>query len=176
MTPYEKIGERKPGGAWVGPHIYDQYGTLIWSGSYLFNDINIMDFKLSNVKGEDRLTMMYPVEGLGYIFDNHYEIVEKVPVGITGETLNMHEFHFVEDGKTLLLLKRNHTYATKEMSEKTGYDGECHVTFDGFAEVDTETWEERFAWNTWDHVGLDESSTDAGPSENRCEGGAWDFM
>ena len=136
-----------------------------------------MDFKLSNVKGEDRLTMMYPVEGLGYIYDNRYELVEKVPVGETGVTLNMHEFNFVENGKTLLLLKRNTTHATKEMSAKTGYDGECFLTFDGFEEVDTENWETKFAWNTWDHVGLDESSMDAGPPEGRCGGGgAWDYI
>lgn len=176
MTPYETIGEKNPGGAWVGPHIYDQYGMLIWSGSYLFNDINIMDFKLSTVKGEKRLTMMYPVEGLGYIFDNHYDLVEKVPVGETGKTLNMHEFHYIDDGKTLLLLKRNSTFATKEMSAKTGYNGECHVTIEGFEEVDAETLETRFAWNTWDHVGLDEGSMDGGPPEGRCEGAAWDYI
>ena len=176
LTPYERIGERRPGGAWIGPHIYDQWGGLIWSGSYLFNDINIMDFKLSNVKGQDRLTMMYPVEGLGYIFDNHYEIVEKVPVGITGVTLNMHEFNFVENGKTLLLLKRNTTHATKEMSKATGYDGECYLTFDGFEEVDTENWETQFAWSTWGNVGLDESTMDQARASDRCEGGAWDYM
>lgn len=176
LTPYERIGERRPGGAWVGPHIYDQWGGLIWSGSYLFDDINIMDFKLSNVKGEDRLTMMYPVEGLGYIFDNHYELVEKVRVGITGETLNMHEFHFLDDGKTLLLLKRNTTYASKEMSKETGYDGKCHVTFEGFEEVSTEDWETKFTWSMVGKIGLGESTMDQGPPENRCSGGAWDYM
>lgn len=50
-APYEKIGERKPGGAWIGPHIYDSNGDLIWSGAYLYDDRNIMDFKLSNVRG-----------------------------------------------------------------------------------------------------------------------------
>ena len=80
---------------------------------------------------------MLPPDEDGLILDNHYQIVEKVPVGIRGQTLNMHEFHFVEDGRTLLLMKRNITHASKEMSETVGFDGECSVVFDGFEELDT---------------------------------------
>lgn len=176
LTPYEKVGQRQPGGAWIGPHIYDQWGGLIWSGSYLFNDTNVMDFKLSNVRGHDRLTMMYPVEGMGYVYDNNYELVKKVPVGQSRTTLNMHEFHYVEDGKTLLLLKRNHTYATHKESAKTGYNETCHVTWEGFEELDTKNYRTKFRWSTWDHIGLDESTMDKGPVEDRCEGQPWDYM
>ncbi len=176
VAPYEKIGERKPGGAWIGPHIYDGNGDLVWSGAYKWDDRNIMDFKLSNVRGEDMLTMMLPPEEDGILLDNHYQIVEKVPVGIKGKTLNMHEFTFVEEGKTLLLMKRNVTHASKELSKAVGYDGECSVMFAAFEDIDTTTWETRFTWTSSDWVGLEESTLDTAPVKQRCGGGAWDYL
>src|ERR1700761_402560 len=139
-APYEKVGVREPGGAWVGPHIYDGDGGLIWSGSYKWDNINIMDFKLSRVRGKDMLTMMFPVEADGIVLDNHYNEVDRVPVGITGKTLNMHELNFVENGASLLLLKRNITRATKEMSKVIGYEGNCQVIFSSFEDISTANW------------------------------------
>jgi hypothetical protein len=176
VAPYEKIGERKSGGAWIGPHIYDGKGGLIWSGSYMWDDRNIMDFTLSNVRGEKRLTMMLPPEEDGLILDNHYRITEKVPVGIKGETLNMHEFRFADDGDSLLLLTRNITFSTKEQAKAIGYEGECHISFDGFKEVDTTSWETRFEWSSSDHITLDESTMTSSPAKDRCEGPHWDYL
>lgn len=174
MAPYEMIDERTPGGAWIGPHIYDQLGGLIWSGSYLFNNTNIMDFKLSNVKGNDSLTMIHATEGLGYIFDKHYEQVDQIALGITGEAFNMHEFNFVGKGATLLSLKRSSGYASKEASQKIGFDGQCHVTFEGF-EVTRMQDMHAFTWLPHGTIGLEESTVDSTP-ENRCKGDAWDYM
>ncbi|KAK5173560.1 uncharacterized protein LTR77_002241 [Saxophila tyrrhenica] len=176
VAPYERIGERKPGGAWIGPHIYDGNGDLIWSGSYMWDDRNIMDFKLSNVRGEDLLTMMLPPDEDGILLDNHYQIVEKVPVGIKGKTLNMHEFTFVEEGKTLLLMKRNVTHATKDQSSVVGYEGECAVMWADFEDIDTTTWETRFKWTSADWIGLEESTQNLNPVDSRCGGGAWDYL
>ena len=30
LSPYARVGEKAPGGAWIGPHIYDGHGGLIW--------------------------------------------------------------------------------------------------------------------------------------------------
>lgn len=175
VAPYERIGERRPGGAWIGPHIYDGEGGLIWSGSFMNDDRNIMDFKLSNVRGEDRLTMMLPPDEDGLILDNHYQILEKVPVGIKGKTLNMHEFSFSRDGASLLLMKRNLTHASRAQSEEIGFQGECSIMFAGFEERDAETWETKFEWTSDGVVPLDES-TYGGPVKDRCTGGNWDYL
>ncbi|KAK3691689.1 hypothetical protein LTR37_018482 [Vermiconidia calcicola] len=175
LAPYEKVGEREPGGAWIGPAIYDGDGGLIWSGSYIWNNINIMDFQMQKVRGEDRLTLMFPVEGDGIILDNHYREVDRTPVGITGKTLNMHEFHFVENGASLLLLKRNITKASKEMSKAVGYDGECQIMFVGIEEIDTANWDTKFTWTSEDWITLDESTLDTAPAEKRCKN-SWDYL
>lgn len=65
VSPYEKNGYKQPGGSWIGPHIYDGSGELIWSGSHLFNHINVMDFGVMKVGNEDLLSMSYAVEGKG---------------------------------------------------------------------------------------------------------------
>ncbi len=104
VAPYEQNGYRKPGGSWIGPHIYDGSGDLVWSGSALFNHINVMDFGVMNVAGEDLLSMSYAVEGKGYILDRGYEVRQTVFEGITGLTYNMHDFRTVEDGNHFLYL------------------------------------------------------------------------
>src|ERR1700761_8702614 len=61
VSPYEKNGKKTPGGSWIGPHIYDNHGELVWSGSHLFKKINVMDFGIMDVNGEDLLPMSYAV-------------------------------------------------------------------------------------------------------------------
>lgn len=104
VAPYEKNGYKKPGGSWIGPHIYDGNGELIWSGSHLFNRINVMDFGIMNVAGEEFLSMSYAVEGSGYLLDHGYKVNRTVFEGVTGSSYNMHDFHTVDDGNRFLYL------------------------------------------------------------------------
>ena len=104
VAPYEKNGYKRPDGSWIGPHIYDKNGELIWSGSQLFNNINVMDFGIVDVAGEELLSMSYAVEGNGYILDNRYKVKETVSEGVTGFTYDMHDFHTVDHGSRFLYL------------------------------------------------------------------------
>jgi hypothetical protein len=110
--------------------------------------------------------------------------------------LNMHEFTTVDDGTrgehtssfvlSIVLILTNLAAAlyltvtprkaSKQQSAAIGYDGECYTKFDGFAEVDTKTWEITHSWNSQGHIGLDESYVTTDPLEERCTGGAWDFL
>lgn len=176
VSPYEKNGYKLPGGSWIGPHIYDETGELIWSGSHMFNRINVMDFAKRNVDGKEMLTMLYAVEGSAYIIDNHYRVQDTVFTGETGVTFNMHDFHTIEDGTKYLYLKRNITEASQEMSqEELGFDGKCKVTFPGFEEKDVKTKEMLFKWDGTGNIPLSDSTMVAGPLEQRCAV-HWDYL
>ncbi|KAK5173138.1 uncharacterized protein LTR77_003260 [Saxophila tyrrhenica] len=177
LSPYARVGEKSPGGAWIGPHIYDGNGSLIWSGSYIFNNRNVMDFTLSEVRGQRRLTAIFPPGEYGPVIDRHYQVLDKVAVGKQHKTLNMHDFHFVEGGNTLMLLTRNTSdFSTAEQAKVIGYDAPCHIGSPGFKDIDTTTWSTRFEWNSRDIIPLDDSTQDHSPLEDRCAGDAWDYM
>lgn len=175
VSPYEKNGYKLPGGSWIGPHIYDNDGELIWSGSHLFNKINVMDFKVQKVGDEEMLSMLYAVEGNAYLLDHAYRVKDTIFVGETGVTFNMHDFHTVEDGSKFLYLQRNVTQASREMSmEELGFDGMCSVTFPGFEERDVETKDVLFKWDATGIIPFSDSTMDAASVESRCRG--WDYL
>lgn len=138
----------------------------------MFSKGNIEDFRMSNVNGENLMTLMDQGRGEGIIFDNHYEIRDVIHM----DHFNSHEFNFVENGTRTLVIKGNHKQATEEMSKKVGYHGRCGAAFDGFQELDvTNNYEPTFDWSSWDWIGLDESTLTEGSVNNRC-GGNWDFL
>ncbi len=76
-------------------------------------------------------------------------------------------------------MNRSPKRASEEYSAAIGYDGECHAQYDGFVELDTDTWEPVFEWNSYGYIGLDESFVTQDPLEERCEGevnDVWDFL
>lgn len=174
VSPYEKVGETAPGGEWIGPHIYDGHGGLIWSGSHLFNNMNIMDFKVVNIRGENMMSVIFAVEEDALLLDNHYQIVEAIPIGRRGSTLDMHDFRFVENGTRALYINRNFTRASKEVSDVVGFDGNCAVTANSFQEMDTTTWQPTFWWSGVDHIPLDDSTMTSSDLEQRCNNW-WDY-
>ncbi|KAK5173310.1 uncharacterized protein LTR77_001991 [Saxophila tyrrhenica] len=177
VAPYEVNGNKKPGGSWIGPHIFDSTGELVWSGSHMFKRINVMDFGVMDVGGEDLLSLSYAVEGRGYILDKQYKVKQTVVEGMTGKTYNMHDFHTVENGSHFLYLQRNITHASAQLAKQDlGYDGECSVTFPGFEERDVKTGEVLFKWDATGKIPLSDSTLTHGPVENRCTGGAWDYL
>lgn len=93
-----------PNGSWVGPHIYDGTGELVWSGSGLFEQINVMDFKVINLAGDDVLSMTYAVQGSAYILNLDYTVNQTVDIGQTQDRYNMHDFGTVDDGSRFLYL------------------------------------------------------------------------
>lgn len=179
VAPYKTLDQDQAERSWVGPHIYDgKTGELVWSGStsFEFNSSNVEDFRLSNVNGEYKMTLMSQMLGQGFIMDSNYKIVNRVHLDERVKNANTHEFNFVDGGSRVLVLKNHAQRATQEMSEVVGFDGECRCGFDGFEELDTSNWNSVFQFYSYGKIGLDESTmTDWGDVDERCRG-RWDFM
>ena len=166
--------------SWVGPHIYDGNGELVWSGTEMFsNGKDTMSFQLHNVRGEELMTTLDWSRGEGVIFDNHYEIRETVDIYGNNRT-NAHEFHFVEDGQKALAIKTRYETSTQEEAKAAGLrNGKpCHAHWDGIVEYDTNTWEVSWEWNSKGHISLNESTFAEVPIEKRCDAShlGWDFI
>ncbi|KAK5170237.1 uncharacterized protein LTR77_004823 [Saxophila tyrrhenica] len=181
VAPYEEVDQKDGSEAWNAPHIYDQDGQLIWSGAPMFDGFSSFDFRVSEVRGKPMLTLLRPHYSYAAVLDETYTNIANVSIGLKDPELdevghNMHEFLTVENGTRALYLTRVPKHASKEYSAAIGYDGECHAQYDGFVELDTETWEQTFSWNSYGKIGLDESFVTKVPVDNRCSGGEWDFL
>ena len=157
--------------AWVGPHIYDQEGELIWSGAPFFEGYNIKDFKVSNVNGEDMLTGIWTRKGVDVVLNNKYEIHKELNAAPEkGNSLNIHGFNTVANGTRALAMTLRVAKASVEESQRVGFDGRCKVQFPGFEEYDTSTWEQTFSWTAEDRIHLDEVYVGT-----NCKGN-WDYL
>lgn len=178
LAPYKALIQPEGAGdeGWIGPTIYSDDGELVWSGAPMFGDRNVEDFRISNVDGEQLMTLMHQDDHAAYILDNDFTIRRKVNEVDNHGNINTHEFHFVENGTEAIVMKTDVQDASEEMSKKVGYDGICkEVHFDTFRVFDTETWEEKWSWSPADHIGLDESTLDDSSIEDRCRG-HWDYV
>lgn len=174
-APYRTLNQKTFGKGWVGCHIYDNQGELIWSGAKLFSQGNVEDFRVSNVNGENLLTLMDQGRGEAIILDHHYEVRDVIKI----DRINTHEFHFVENGTKALIVKANPREATKEMGEAIGWYGErpCRVGADKLVELDVaDNWKQVFEWEPFGHIGLDESTMTGNPVDVRCGSGGWDYL
>jgi hypothetical protein len=176
--PYETLNmDDELGNGWIGPHIYDTDGTLIWSGAPMFDNGNIEDFRISNVNGEDMMTVMDQRHSKGVFIDNHYRVVDRRQAnGPNGKGFNSHEFHFVDNGtKALVVWSEGRYYSESETLEALGEDMKCHVACDGINEYDVKTWQSTFSWSSCDHIGLEESTYKTNFLPKQC-GGRWDYV
>ncbi|KXT10724.1 hypothetical protein AC579_1837 [Pseudocercospora musae] len=172
MAPYEHINQKSPGKGWIGPHIYDDEGELIWSGAELFGHMSAMDFKVSKYRDRNVLSMIRPEVREVVLVDDAFRIIEDVPV----ESLNMHDLNFIDDGKHALMITRGVVNASEELSKVTGLEhGRCEANFHGILELDTATWEPVWNWTSYDHIGFDDTSFKYGPATDRCKH-EWDFL
>ena len=173
VGPYRILDQKNFGHGWVGAHIYDQKGELIWSGKDMFSKGNIEDFRVSNVNGEYLMTLMDQGRGDIIVFDNHYEIRDKISL----DHFNSHELNYVENGTRALIVRGGGRDSTKEMAKAIGWDGTCHAAFDKFAELDvTNNYETLFEWDSFGKIGLDESTLTEASVEKRCGHGNWDYL
>ncbi|KXS96609.1 hypothetical protein AC578_10431 [Pseudocercospora eumusae] len=172
MSPYEHINQKSPGKGWIGPHIYDDEGELIWSGAELFGHMSAMDFKVSKFRDRTVLSMIRPEVREVVLLDDAFQIIEDVPI----EGLNMHDLNFIDDGNHALVITRGVVNASEELSKVTGLEtGNCEANFHGILELDTTTWEPIWNWTSYDHIGFDDTSFQYGPAPARCKH-EWDFL
>ncbi|KXT06355.1 hypothetical protein AC578_9128 [Pseudocercospora eumusae] len=177
VAPREPLGANEQIGGWIGPTIYDNAGELVWSGAPKFLKTRVDDFRMSNVAGEQLMTMIWDEHGAGVIMNSSYEIV-KAREFTKPHLINMHEFHFVDDGRRAIILRGNRTKAAVEDAKAVGIDDDisCMADFDGFEEFDTTTWESTFTWGSFGRIGLSESTwQDSRSIKDKCEEG-WDFL
>lgn len=177
VAPFESIDQKSPGHGWIGPHIYDGTGELVWSGVDITNNWDVLDFKMSNVRGESLMTFLANRDGDGYIMDNSYTVREKVDLGTLGLDFNSHEFNFIEGGARAIVMDEGRKLATPEQTMAVEWDKNCTALFNGFKELDTTTWEPIFQWSSFDHIGLEESTFLDGGVKRWCsDSWGWDFM
>jgi hypothetical protein len=162
VAPYEEKTQEEPGGKFIGPHIYDGNGELIWSGTPFFGHWNVFDFTVSNVDGEPHLAMQDWHGQQGVILDSSYEVWKTAPMLGAGDSYqNMHAFHVVDDGKHALALDVRHWDTSNARSiADVGYNGTCKVEFQGFRELDLQASGTPilFEWEPKDHISLNEST------------------
>ena len=164
------------GDGWWGPAIYDGNGELIWSGADQLDTPNVMDFRMSDVDGEDMMTMLDRDRADGVIIDNHFEIRDIFLIDTDKEHVNAHELNYVEDGKSVLLLRNDKRNAPQDERDSVGYKGdECRANYMSFFELDaTNNYETLFEWHGYGHIRLNESTMLDNDIENRCN--TYDFM
>ena len=175
--PYETLNmDDEFGNGWIGPHIYAQDGTLIWSGAPLFDNGNIEDFRLSNVDGVEMMTLMDQRHSRGVFLDNRFEVKRKEMVNGPGPGgFNSHEFNFVENGTKALVVYTEIRTLSREETKRVGVDGRCTVACNGIVEYDVKSWKIGFTWSSCEKILLDESTLDGGSIENKCRSN-WDYV
>lgn len=160
VAPYVSYEAKEEGDGWIGPHIYDQEGHLVWSGAPLVGHSNVEDFRISNVAGKERLTFISQKSGSATILNESYEVVHDINVAeYWPDGINTHELNFVDDGSRMIVIKNHWEDASIEESASIGLMGEqCSVDNEWFSVMDTSTWKETFSWHSLGHISLDETT------------------
>lgn len=139
----------------------------------MFDNRNVEDFRISNVEGEALMTLVYQDAGAGIIMNGSAEVREEAQID-EAWNVNTHEFYFVDNGRRVLVIKNEWREASLDESQEIGLDWQCVANYEHFLELDTETWETVFDWDSMDHVHLNESTLTEWSAEDRC--GGWDFL
>jgi hypothetical protein len=177
VAPREPLGQIETVGPWVGPAIYDGRGELVWSGAPLFRNTMVDDFRISNVAGEDVMTLLHNEKGQGITMKPSYTVSNAVRLG-DPRTINIHEYHFVDSGTRALVIRSNKTQAAAEDVQSVHGIDSCEAEFDGFEEFETGTWKSVFKWSSFGRIGLNESTVveDSTAGAHQCSQGGWDFL
>ncbi|KAH8696751.1 ASST-domain-containing protein [Talaromyces proteolyticus] len=167
-----------------GPHIFDNYGNLVWTGWGNSGPGISHGMHVCPHEGKDHLCFFQGAQAKGYarghglILDNHYRIVRSVQPGGGMSSSDMHEFKPIGDGKTALMTvyqQRQFDMSTWNIKAGMGW-----VMESIFQEVDVETSEELFEWRSLDHV--DPSATYTWPDHTDTSGNgleahsSWDYF
>lgn len=199
LAPFSHLDQISPANGWVGPHIYDNSGELVWSGVGVSRGWDVLDFRRSFVKqekdqktekrGEEEkggfLTFLVQKTGEAVVLDEMYQVRERRKVGKGGGNFNSHELHFLGDGDGTKVVVMHETHRTVSSEEIRGLSSSsmnettstCKVQWDGFRVLNSLTWETIFEWNSYNHVKLSESTFLDGGIESLCSNPwPWDAM
>lgn len=135
---------------------------------------NVEDFRLSNVNGEQAMTLM--ANSMAYVLNDNYTVWTAKALETAG-AMNTHELNFIQDGTRAVFLKNEYLrFSRQDSLQSVGFDGECIVRFDDFAVLDVTKpdWPQLFEWHAYGKIGLDESTYKLYTPEWRCKAG--DFL
>ncbi|KAL4866381.1 hypothetical protein BDV12DRAFT_135699 [Aspergillus spectabilis] len=168
VAPYGVIDPEVPTKQWipyqVGPHIYDADGILVWTGSTMFDNRGVFDFKaVDNIDDEPHVSFILQHQyhddgtdkGYGYVLDQHYEQEYKVGVLNDLTAFNMHEFNILDGGKTALACLYKSEYTDLAALERP--EDHSWIVAGGLLELDTTTSEVLFEWSSFNNVPVNES-------------------
>jgi hypothetical protein len=127
VAPYETYNADFDPYGYVGPHIYDSSGELVWSGTSQFDGADIFDFRLQDINGSTTMTLLDQNMELAVTMDDQFEIKDSVKMSTRHAPLNIHEYQYVDNGTRVLVINSAFTPASREMSKQVGFDGECSV-------------------------------------------------
>ncbi|KAJ5756250.1 hypothetical protein N7533_005793 [Penicillium manginii] len=155
VSPYLHIDPDGPTSVFepfqIGPHIYDQEGRLVWTGSIMFDNHNVFDFRGINSFGNEThisLIQQFPFDdehrGYGLVMNPNFEIIRKVALRSDLGLFDIHEFNVLDTGKTAVVT----TYTTQEIS--LGGVG-------GFAELDLTSAQVLHEWKSYNQIPLVET-------------------
>lgn len=174
IAPYQELDQGTPGDAWVGPHIYDSNGELIWSGSGMFQHWNAFDFEMTEIDGQQMMTILYPHGKAGIILDSNYQIFRHVP--FDSVRADMHAFRVIDNGRRALVITHEHMQTSVSEAQAIGVHGNCSVASVGFAEllVDDPS-KPLFEWHAHGHIRLEETTYNTNRLQYECEHN-WDIL
>ncbi|PYI17453.1 hypothetical protein BO99DRAFT_364226 [Aspergillus violaceofuscus CBS 115571] len=151
----------------VGPHIYDQDGKLVWTGSCLHNNRNVFDFKPTNhiADGATHLSFILQnnyindgtplAKGAAYILNDKYLVENTIPITNDLERWDLHEFNVLPGGKTALAASIR--IQDQSLAELGRPAESSRVASGGFVEIDLATSAVLFDWDSRDKIPLHES-------------------
>ncbi|CEO60254.1 hypothetical protein PMG11_04889 [Penicillium brasilianum] len=167
VSPYLHISPDQPTSLYeqyqVGPHIYDQDGHLIWTGSPMFDNRNVFDFKvIHSIGNEPHISLILQFadddaseRGYGMILDKSYEVFKKVPLRQDLGLFDIHEFNVLKNGQSALTT----VYLNEEISlaEFGRPEERTWLDLGGFAEIDLNTAEVTYEWRSYNQIPLAET-------------------
>ncbi|KAJ5388295.1 hypothetical protein N7509_010836 [Penicillium cosmopolitanum] len=184
VSPYLHFAPDGPTSAFepfqVGPHIYDQDGRLVWTGSIMFDNHNVFDFRGINSFGnETHISMIqqFPFNddhrGYGLVMNPNFEIIRKVALRGDLGLFDIHEFNVLDTGKSALVT----TYTTQEISleEYNRPDEKTQLEVGGFAELDLTTAQVLHEWKSYNQISLAET-VHYSPLSRVEEDPGWDYV
>ncbi|MGX1914116.1 arylsulfotransferase family protein [Streptomyces phaeochromogenes] len=137
-----------------GPQIVDNKGRQVWFHRIPDNEF-ATNFRVQTYQGRKVLTWWQGTttntgigDGVGYIADEHYNIIATVRVPASDGTLGFHEFALTPRGTALVIV---HKIVPFDFTPFGG-PADGRAVDDVVTEIDVATGDKVAAWNSMDHV------------------------
>ena len=127
----------------------------------MFDNRNVFDFKTVTLFNETFISLILQFtadeseRGFGMILDQNYEVFRKLPLRSDLGVFDIHEFNVLDNGHSALVT--NYLSAEITLEAYNRPDETTWLEYGGFAEIDINSAEVLYHWNSFDEVPLAES-------------------